>query len=85
MVVGGTGNSRIVLGCSRDEDGDGLIPVIGEVGNITGGGDTSGVGGGEDGGGLRGVSVACTCFLGVCLQTGTPPYRLKGLPKGSGS
>ena len=82
---GETGDSRIVLGCSRDEDGDGLIPVIGDVGDITGAGGTNGVGMGGDGGGTggagaggdggstRGVGVACTRFRGVCLQTGPPP------------
>lgn len=69
----GTGDSRIILGCSRDEDGDGLIPVIGDVGDITGAGGTNGVGMGGDGGGTGGVGVACTRFRGVCLQTGPPP------------
>lgn len=72
-MVGGIGDSRIVLGCSKDEDGDGLIPVIGDVGNITGAGGTNGVGRGGDGGGIGGVGVACTRFRGVYLQTRPPP------------
>lgn len=67
---GGTGISSMDLGCSKDEDGDGLIPVIGDVGDITGAGGSSGAG---TGGGTSGVGIVCTRFRGVCLRTGPPP------------
>ena len=41
---GGTGISSMLLVCSRDEDGDGKTPVIGDVGDVTGVDGTGGVG-----------------------------------------